>query len=188
MNCHRLSNLLSAYIDGELTGVEMIEIRNHLDGCPACQEYLDYLRATKRMVGRLRTAQPAPDFAARIYAGLDQVEPYSLWRRWTAVWNSGFQRLSPAVAVLGVVVFGMLVFMANGINDKFQTRSGAPLTAALPALTSTISMTMAEQPSEPPVMSAVFATRTPGSASGNRTWSIPTSYNQPAAYTEYGGQ
>jgi len=120
MNCHRLSSLLSAYIDGELTGVEMIEIRRHVDGCPNCEAELDHLRATKRLLGRLRTAQPSAELPNRIFASLDSVQPYSWLATWSRLWQAPFQRLSPAVAAVGVVVLGMLVFTAGNIDEKLQ--------------------------------------------------------------------
>ena len=37
MNCRCAQNLLSAYVDGELAGVEMLRLREHLGVCPACR-------------------------------------------------------------------------------------------------------------------------------------------------------
>ena len=37
MNCGRVSNQLSAYIDRELTGAEMLSVRGHLGDCDSCQ-------------------------------------------------------------------------------------------------------------------------------------------------------
>ena len=152
MNCHRVGNLLSAYIDGELTGVEMIEIRRHLDGCPGCQNELDDLRAVKRLVGRLHIAQPVADLPGRIYAGLDNVQPYSWLRYWSAIWQSGFQRLSPAVAAVTCVFLGMLIFTARTIDEGFEARhpqTYAPVVAASPFVTSPAGASFSAQPPAP---------------------------------------
>ena len=37
MNCGRVSNQLSAYLDRELTGTEMLQIRSHLTECDRCR-------------------------------------------------------------------------------------------------------------------------------------------------------
>ena len=41
MNIHENTALLDAFVDGELTSVEMIQVQAHLDECPACQAYVD---------------------------------------------------------------------------------------------------------------------------------------------------
>ena len=58
MNCGRVSNQLSAYINRELTGVEMLHIRRHLDDCAACCAEYDALCRMKMALGRLRSAEP----------------------------------------------------------------------------------------------------------------------------------
>jgi len=62
MNCGRVSNQLSAYIDRELTGVEMLHIRRHLDDCAACCAEYDALCRMKMALGRLRSPEPGSEF------------------------------------------------------------------------------------------------------------------------------
>jgi anti-sigma factor RsiW len=64
MNCGRVSNQLSAYIDRELTGVEMLHIRRHLDDCDHCRSEYEALCRMKTLLGGLRSAEPQPDFVA----------------------------------------------------------------------------------------------------------------------------
>lgn len=35
--CERLAPLLSAFVDGEAGGAQVVELRRHLRGCPACR-------------------------------------------------------------------------------------------------------------------------------------------------------
>lgn len=59
VNCRRTINLLSAYIDGELPGVEHRQVHNHLPQCCECErEYLSLLQM-KRMLGSLRVQEPS---------------------------------------------------------------------------------------------------------------------------------
>ena len=51
MHCGRVSNLLSAYIDRELAGAEMLPIRHHLDVCPGCAAEHESLRRVKSPEG-----------------------------------------------------------------------------------------------------------------------------------------
>jgi len=58
LNCRRVSNLLSAYVDKELAGAEMLEIRAHLSRCSHCQSEHDQLQQTKQLLGALALRAP----------------------------------------------------------------------------------------------------------------------------------
>jgi anti-sigma factor RsiW len=64
MNCGRVSNLLSAYIDRELTGAEMPHLRSHLSDCDDCRAEYEALHRTKMMLGNLRALEPGQEFLA----------------------------------------------------------------------------------------------------------------------------
>jgi predicted anti-sigma-YlaC factor YlaD len=64
MNCGRVSNQLSAYIDRELTGAELLSIRSHLSGCDSCRAEYEALNRMKTILGRLGTPEPRPGFVA----------------------------------------------------------------------------------------------------------------------------
>ncbi|MGC8666855.1 MAG: anti-sigma factor family protein [Chthonomonadales bacterium] len=66
MNCRKVNSLLSAYIDGELPGVEHLQIRRHLDECPTCIEEYHTLLMTKRLIAGLRMQEPRPGFDQQI--------------------------------------------------------------------------------------------------------------------------
>lgn len=60
MNCGRVSNQLSAYLDQELSGMEMLQIRSHLSSCDRCRAEQESLRRMKLLLGRLRSIEPPP--------------------------------------------------------------------------------------------------------------------------------
>jgi anti-sigma factor RsiW len=64
MNCGRVSNLLSAFADRELTGADMLQIRRHLNDCADCQAEYEALCRMKMMLGRLRAPTPPSGFVA----------------------------------------------------------------------------------------------------------------------------
>ena len=68
MNCRRINSLLSAYMDGELTGREMGDVRNHLDVCHSCQNEHEALRTTKRMVASLALKVPREELESLLIA------------------------------------------------------------------------------------------------------------------------
>lgn len=61
MNCHRVQNLLSAYIDLELSPEERRLIRNHLFNCPSCAKNYEELNCIKRVLGNLEPPIPNLD-------------------------------------------------------------------------------------------------------------------------------
>lgn len=66
MHCGRVSNLLSAYIDRELAGTEMLQIRGHLDGCPGCSAAHGSLRRVKSLISAAPPAEPFSDATAAV--------------------------------------------------------------------------------------------------------------------------
>lgn len=72
MNCRKVQNLISAYVDCELPGVEMLAVRQHLNNCVECNSEYETLLTVKRAFGGLNSKTPTPGLADRIYFQLDQ--------------------------------------------------------------------------------------------------------------------
>ena len=49
----KLRELLSAYIDGEVSASETLRVEEHLSGCQECQDELASLRSTVGLLRRL---------------------------------------------------------------------------------------------------------------------------------------
>ncbi len=131
MNCRRVVNLISAYIDGELTGAEMLEIRRHLSDCPECAEEHESIRATKLVLSRLATAVPRPDLADSIIRSLDVVRVPFYQRVINSVVRFAHSKLSPVAAALAASGLALVLLSASGI-DNIDFRPVQEL-AALPA-------------------------------------------------------
>lgn len=78
MLCSRVQKLLSAYCDSELTGVETLRVRAHVDECAACGEELEGVRQVKQLLGSARAAEPVRPFDA---AALDTPVRHPFWQR-----------------------------------------------------------------------------------------------------------
>lgn len=110
MNCRRVSNLLSAYMDGELTGVEMLEIRRHLGDCCSCCLQYEELREGKMLLSHLPYAEPRVGLAESICARVGCVEVPGYQRLLNRVANYGRTRITPVAAgCLGIA--GVLMFL-----------------------------------------------------------------------------
>lgn len=66
MNCRKVNHSLSAYIDGELPGVEHLQIHKHLMNCRDCEEEYEALLQMKRLLSGMRIRQPQSDLSNRI--------------------------------------------------------------------------------------------------------------------------
>jgi len=62
MLCGRVKNLLSAYIDRELAGAEMLQLREHLSNCEGCAAEHAELLEMKALLGGMPAPPPRADF------------------------------------------------------------------------------------------------------------------------------
>ena len=117
MNCRRVISLMSAYVDGELTGVEMLEIRGHVSECEECEQEHEATRLTKQAVSRLRTVAPREDFVHSILAQLDEVEIPQYQRLANAVVGFMHEKLSPVAAALAASGVALVILTASGVDN-----------------------------------------------------------------------
>ncbi|MEL6890359.1 MAG: zf-HC2 domain-containing protein [Actinomycetota bacterium] len=89
--CDPIPELLSARLDGELGGDELVLLDEHLAGCAECRALADRLERADRHV-RVRPAHPVPDLREAVLA---RVQPARLGR-------GGWLR--PALAWVSVVI------------------------------------------------------------------------------------
>ena len=77
MTCRRAQSLLSAYADSELTGGEMLAVRDHLDSCVNCDEEYNSIASLKRLLGSLPYSKPKPDLSHSL-AAFGEYNPLAL--------------------------------------------------------------------------------------------------------------
>lgn len=68
MTCEMLQSRLSAYLDGELAGRDMMAIRTHVHQCPECAQILEIERMTKEALAGIPSVEPPADFEERLIA------------------------------------------------------------------------------------------------------------------------
>lgn len=131
MNCRHVENCLSAYLDGELTGAEMLQIRRHLSECPECAEEHEMLRTMKSAVSRLRTVAPPEHLAATIVAKLDNVGIPPYQRVLSRLFHYTTRKLSPVAAALAVSGVALAILAAGGqdriVSPQPEMMATAPL-------------------------------------------------------------
>lgn len=70
MNCKTVQARLSAYLDRELSGDELLRMRAHLAECEECRLEESQLRTLKSMLGEMSAPEPPDDLAERLCAGV----------------------------------------------------------------------------------------------------------------------
>jgi anti-sigma factor RsiW len=115
----RIAEMLSAYIDGELSPAQKARVETHLAECEECAEDLRTLRQTVNLLGQLPTVKAPRSFVIREA----QVAPR---RRVGLKWRWAYPALQ------GATVVAFLLFVVVSAGDAVLTRfapsmSGAPL-------------------------------------------------------------
>lgn len=90
MDCDRVREELSAYLDGELAAPEAGQLRAHLDRCPTCRGELDSLRRAAEAVKDLPPLKAPAGLREKVMAGVRAEETadaprMSPWRAWWPV-------------------------------------------------------------------------------------------------------
>lgn len=75
MNCDGVRALLSAYIDGELSGGELLRVEQHLRRCHWCAGEVDALRQTIALVASLDEVEVPATFHPRLHERLVAMDP-----------------------------------------------------------------------------------------------------------------
>ena len=115
----RLQELLSAYVDGQVSASEASRVQEHLAACAECRRELEALRATVSLLRSLPQVQPSRSFALA-----EAPEPAD--RRWPVAWGA-----RAAMSVAGLVLAALLVGDAVGLVRQETGRE--PSLAAMEA-------------------------------------------------------
>jgi anti-sigma factor RsiW len=59
--CQEMVELITDYLEGALSGSERRRFEAHIAGCEHCHEYLDQMRVTIRLTGRLAVEDLTPE-------------------------------------------------------------------------------------------------------------------------------
>lgn len=128
MKIHENTALLDAFVDGELTAVEMAEVQAHLAECPDCQAYVDDALAIRADFPTAESTELPADFTDHIMQAVAKT-PQS--RPKTQPWG----KLAAAAACLAVIV---LVQYGAGLSSRNTSNEAAAYTADCAAAESTV--------------------------------------------------
>lgn len=134
-HCEGREAMISALVDGELMGKEMLEVKSHLAQCPACQQAYDELRSLKLNLALMVMPEVNDESFDRVKAGFEaklaaQSAPRSPRHIWTGM---------AAASVLAVV---LATWLANPrgsspVTEFDESIDQAYAAGAAPAMGST---------------------------------------------------
>jgi anti-sigma factor RsiW len=75
LSCREVVEILGDYFDGAMTPEDRIRLEEHLADCDGCTAYLEQLRVTIRLSGRLSEEAVASEAMAPL------LEAFRAWRR-----------------------------------------------------------------------------------------------------------
>jgi hypothetical protein len=61
LTCRQIVELVTDYLEDRLEPATRDALEGHLDDCPGCTSYLDQMRETIRLTGRLREDDLSPE-------------------------------------------------------------------------------------------------------------------------------
>jgi anti-sigma factor RsiW len=61
LSCQEVVELVTDYLEDALSGEERLLVEQHLAGCTKCDAYLEQMRTTIRLVGRVDPAALSPE-------------------------------------------------------------------------------------------------------------------------------
>jgi anti-sigma factor RsiW len=116
MNCIFSRSRMSCYVDGELSGDEMIAMRRHVEACPDCHKLLEKERGLKRMLSTLPTCETSDEFEERLLSAVRNSQTSTTAENWPT------GRMALALALAAVLVF--CVFSLRKTDSPAQPRVG----------------------------------------------------------------
>ncbi len=141
MNCHRARQLISPFLDQQLTGREMLALQEHFAECASCEAERRSIRQVKTLLRSLHQPRPHPDLPGAISVRLAEADQ-PLWRAvsltvapsWPPRPQRG-RRLATALALscLTVLSFAAACF-APASRSGALTASGFLLPAGPPSM------------------------------------------------------
>lgn len=140
MNCDGVRELLSAYVDGELSSGELLRVEQHLRRCPRCAEEVDALRQAIALVGALEEVELPAGFREGLRARLAKVSPQlqpvapvapvaPFWQRRVKRWALP-AAAAAAFALAASGVYGQLGPILTRVADS-QTPAGTVKTPSV---------------------------------------------------------
>lgn len=132
LKCPQAKQLFSPYLDGAVTGTEMLALQDHLSGCPECHREYQSLRRTQQLLASVGRRKAPADLGLKLRLAISREAAQAQQGRFAGVrvhLENAFEAfMVPATAgfLTAFVLFGiaMMYFVAP---SKLQADNDVPL-------------------------------------------------------------
>ncbi len=115
MTCSVAKRLMSSYLDGEVTRIQMAQVDEHVQSCVECAAHCASVRQTQSAIGSLGRKAPPPELTLRLRVALSREMAgarRSVWESLRVRWDNAFNAIMvPATAglITTLIIFGLLI-------------------------------------------------------------------------------
>ncbi len=130
-HCNFPGELLSAYIDGEVSEQELIEVEQHLHECAACRKRLTELEQVSEFASKMAVQKPSPDFRQRLRNSIENKKQTGHGRTtWSIPWRRQLVMVAVTIIILllplSAVISHFQVSSRLMTEDMYQLDEAAP--------------------------------------------------------------
>jgi Putative zinc-finger len=135
LQCPAAKRLFSPYLDGAVTGTEMLALERHLAGCAACEQQYSALRETQRLLVSVGRPKVPADLGLKLRLAISrevaQAKRPPFEGAWVRLENSFRAFMVPATAgfLSALIIFGiaMAYFVAPSTLQADNADNDVPL-------------------------------------------------------------
>lgn len=106
-DCEVISDMLSPYLDSELSELEVKRVEKHLHSCPHCQQEFDELQETLNLVQSFGLLNAPPDLRVEIMQELEQIR--SVRQKLMQWFPTPGIRVATVIASVCIVILGSFI-------------------------------------------------------------------------------
>lgn len=123
ISCRRCQADLSAYVDSELAGHEMLAMRDHLGSCPDCTKEMEALKDVRSLLGSLSEPAPQAGLDDRLSKAVFAGQGAGASRHGLNLWSGG---LVAAAAAVSAFAFMSLLPSQGSVSGAAPSAQGDP--------------------------------------------------------------
>ena len=133
MTCADAKSLLSPYLDGAVTGMQMHAVEQHIDACPKCKREYALLMESQRLLGVLGRKKAPGDLALKLRLAISHEVAQARRPRFEGLWvrleNLVQAFMVPATAglVAAIIIFGVLMGFFGLPDVQAMNNNDVPL-------------------------------------------------------------
>ena len=113
MSCLPVREMFSAYLDGAISGREMQQVSNHLDGCGECKSEFEAWRGVQQVLGQVGVVKAPADLGLRLRVAISHESARRQGHWWDAISSRWDNMLRPALVQASAGFAGAVLLIGS---------------------------------------------------------------------------